>query len=111
MSTTNTTLEEGLGRSGTELIVREICSLRSKIDNATNVASDNPFTKGGGSPSAVLRDSGSTASGNYSVAEGNQTIASGTASHAEGQGMPIFNAFGPVSVIRDTQFGLSTITV
>ena len=86
MSTTiATTLEEGLGRSGTELIVREICSLRSKIDNATNVASDNPFSKGNGTSSAVLRDSSSVASGNYSIAEGYNTIAKAQSQTAIGE--------------------------
>ena len=83
-TTIATTLEEGLGRSGTELIVREICSLRGKIDDATTIASDNPFTKGSGANSAVLVGSGSTASGNHSVAEGYGTQASGYASHAGG---------------------------
>ena len=84
-TTTATTLEEGLGRSGTELIVREICSLRSKIDNATNVASDNPFSKGNGTSSAVLRDSSSVASGNYSIAEGYNTIAKASSQTAIGE--------------------------
>ena len=44
----------------------------------------SPFVPGTGSNSAVLKGSGSSATGNYSVAEGRDTTASGQHSHAEG---------------------------
>ena len=48
--------------------------------------SSSPWEPGSGEGSAQLKDSGATASGDYSVAEGDCTTASGASSHAEGEG-------------------------
>ena len=66
------------------------------------------WSAGTGSPSAVLSNTTSIASGNYSVSEGNGGLASGDYSHTEGNGTTASNQYSHSEGFVTTSSGLAS---